>query len=315
MVLYIVLLVVALAGVLKSADWFLKSVEIIGKRLNLPAFILGVVLVGFGTSLPELATSLSSVAGGIHNVTIANIIGSNMANILLILGVSTFFLGTITFKKDLINLDLPHLFCISVLFAILIIDGNLSLYDGLFLIIGFLIYLLYNLTQNLPKKDSGLMQTLKALFKPKKPDSKKVAKARSADKIGRVIFVAVVSVIILSAASRLAVVSVLEIADIIGLGVEVVTFVTIALGTSLPEILVTFKALKKGQGDLVLGNIIGSSVFNILLVGGLVSLVHPQFIDTGVLVWSIAGLIIASLVAILNGLPRRYTPGKERFLS
>ena len=159
-----------------SADWFLKSVEIIGKRLNLPAFILGVVLVGFGTSLPELATSLSSVVSDTHNVTIANIIGSNMANILLILGISTFFLGTITFKKNLINLDLPHLFCISILFAILIIDGNLSLYDGLFLITGFFIYLLYNLTQNLPKKDSGLPQALKALFKSKRPTPRRLPK-------------------------------------------------------------------------------------------------------------------------------------------
>ncbi len=304
MVLYIVLLIVALAGVVKSADWFLKAVEVIGKHLKLSPFVLGVLLIGFGTSLPELATSLSSALGGTHNVTIANIIGSNMANTLLILGISTFFLGTITFKKNLINLDLPHLFCVSVLFAILIIDGDLSSSDGLFLLVGFITYLLYSLTQKLSKKDSGLLQTTKALFEVKKPSSKKVSKDKPKNNLTRAILMAVISVVVLSAAARLAVVSVLEIAEIIGLAIEVVTFVTIALGTSLPEILVTFKALKKGQGDLVMGNIIGSSVFNILLVGGLVSLVHPQFIDASVLMWSIAGLIIASLVVILNGITK-----------
>ena len=307
MTLDILLLLVAISGVIKSADWFLKSVEVIGKRLKLPAFILGVLLVGFGTSLPELATSISSVINDTHNVTIANIIGSNMANVLLLIGISTFFLGTITYKKNLIDLDLPHLFCVSVLFAILIADGNLDFNDGLLLLVGFVMYLLYHLTQRLPKgNDGGLIQTVKVLFKKtsaKKPKTKK----QSTDKrnFAYVIIVLIASVIILSVSSRLAVISMLNIAEAINIAVEAVTFVTIALGTSLPELLVTFKALKRGQGDLVLGNIIGSSVFNILLVGGVVALIHPQVIDAGVLTWSIVGLVIASMVAILNGITKK----------
>ena len=160
--LYTLLLIISLAGVVKSAGWFLKAVEIIGKRLSLPPFILGVVLVGFGTSLPELATSLGSIISGTHNVAIANIIGSNMANVLLIIGISTFFLGTIKFKKNLIDLDLPHLFCISLLFAILIIDGNLSLADGFVLLGGFVLYLLYSLTQH-TAVTGGFFKVVKSL--------------------------------------------------------------------------------------------------------------------------------------------------------
>lgn len=304
MVWYILLLIVSLAGVVKSADWFLKAAEVIGKHFKLPPFVLGVLLVGFGTSLPELATSLGSVIGGTNNVTIANIIGSNMANILLILGISTFFLGTIKFKKNLIDLDLPHLFCISILFAILIFDGDLSRSDGAVLTSGFLIYLLYSLTQKLPAGQLGLIPAARALFKQKAAARKSKLKTKPSGGLLKHIGLAAVSAIILAVAARFAVVSVLEIAAQVGWAVEVVTFVTIALGTSLPEILVSFKALRKGQGDLVLGNIIGSSVFNILLVGGLVSLVHPQFIDTGVLGWSIVGLVIAALVAILNGITK-----------
>ena len=272
--------------------------------MNLPAFILGVLLVGFGTSLPELATSVSSVANDVHNVTIANIIGSNMANVLLIIGISTFFLGTIKFKKNLIDLDLPHLFCVSILFAVMISDGNLGLFDGLLLLVGFVLYILYNLTQKSPQAyTGGLFQAIRNLFK--RPE-KKAAKKEKPDKhnLMLVIVALIASIVALSFSSRLAVISMLEIAAIIDIAVEVVTFVTIALGTSLPELLVTFKALKQGKGDLVLGNIIGSSVFNILLVGGLVSLIHPQVIDSSILIWSIVGLMVASSVAILNGITR-----------
>ena len=101
MALDIVVLAVALAGVVKGADWFLGSAEKVGVSLRLPPFILGVVLVGFGTSLPELATSIAAVHNNVDTVTIANIAGSNLANVLLILGVSTIILGTIRFDKTL----------------------------------------------------------------------------------------------------------------------------------------------------------------------------------------------------------------------
>ena len=299
----IIVLIVSLAAIVKAADWFLRSVEAVGRRFRLSPFILGVLLVGFGTSLPELATSVSSIIGDTHNVAIANIIGSNMANILLILGVSTFFLGTIQFKKDLINLDLPHLFCVSVLFGLLIIDGDLSFYDGLALAAGFVIYILYSLSQRSPGgQRQALWQVARRLFQ--KSPKAAAGKPPDTEHFGRTWLLMIVSIIILAAASRLAIGSMLNIASIVDLAVEVVTFVTIALGTSLPELLVTFKALKKGQGDLVLGNIIGSSVFNILLVGGVAALLHPQVIDGDVLGWSLVGLMTAALVLVLNGITK-----------
>ena len=299
----LIALIVSLAAVVKGADWFLGSVEAVGRRFRLPPFVLGVLLVGFGTSLPELATSISSIASDNHNVAIANIIGSNMANILLILGISTFFLGTIRFKKDLINLDLPHLFCVSVLFGLLIIDGNLSFYDGLALATGFVVYLLYSLSQKSPGgQRQGLWQVVRKLFN--RSSASPAGKAPAEKHFGRSLLLMCVSIVILAAASRLAVESMLNIANIVDLAVEVVTFVTIALGTSLPELLVTFKALRKGKGDLVLGNIIGSSVFNILLVGGVAALIHPQLIDGAVLGWSLVGLMTATAVLVFNGITK-----------
>src|SRR6056297_3004353 len=134
MVVNILILLAAIAGVVKGADWFLGAAEKVGVTLRLPPFILGVLLVGFGTSLPELATSLAAVADNVDTVTIANIAGSNIANIFVILGLSTIALGTIKFDKDLIDLDIPLLVGITALFCIMLVDGDLTRTDGITLL-------------------------------------------------------------------------------------------------------------------------------------------------------------------------------------
>ena len=138
MIVQIFILVVAIAGVVKGADWFLGAAEKVGVTLRLPPFILGVLLVGFGTSLPELATSIAAVVDGVNTVTIANVAGSNIANVFVILGLSTIALGTIRFDKDLIDLDIPLMVGITALFGIMLVDGELTRIDGIVLLIGFL---------------------------------------------------------------------------------------------------------------------------------------------------------------------------------
>ncbi len=144
MLLDILILVVAIAGVVKGADWFLGSAEKVGVSLHLPPFILGVVLVGFGTSLPELTTSLAAISNDVNNITIANIAGSNIANILLILGISTIALGTIKFSKNLIEIDIPLLLGITALFCLMIVDGSLIAAEAGILLAGFIGYMVYS---------------------------------------------------------------------------------------------------------------------------------------------------------------------------
>ena len=310
MLFNILILVVALILVVKAADWFLKSVDIIGKKFHLPAFVLGVVLVGFGTSLPELATSVSSILNDTHNVAIANIVGSNVANVLVVLGVMTLLFGSVKFKKDLISLDLPYLLTMTILFAILILDGNLSFLDGLLLSVSFVGYLAYNLTQNANKARLGLIAWIGNLnFRSTAKPPRAKAKPRKASSVTNQqlllsVIVLGVSATILAISSRLAIDNMLHIAQEIQIGVEVATFLTIALGTSLPEILVSYKALRQNKGDLVLGNIIGSCAFNILLVGGVVGLLHTQVIDAGILGWSLLGLLASSLILLVNGITK-----------
>lgn len=302
MIINVVLLVVALLAVVKSADWFLGAAEKVGVTLRLPPFILGVVLVGFGTSLPELATSLAAVSDNVDTVTIANVAGSNIANILLILGISTIALGTIKFDKNLIDLDVPLLAGVTALFALLIVDGTLGRTDGLILFAGFIGYIIYSLGY---REDDdhhrGLIGLISALSKGSKTKVEKQQNLMNKFTIP----ILIGSVVLLGISSKIAVDSLLGIVEEINVAVAVVSFFALAIGTSLPELVVSVKALRKGQGDLVVGNVIGSSMFNILLIAGFVSILKPQSVDTNLVPWFIVGLSISVILLMAGSISKR----------
>lgn len=302
MAIDIILLAAALAGVVKGADWFLSAAEKVGVSLRLPPFILGVVLVGFGTSLPELTTSLAAVANDVDTVTIANVSGSNLANVLIILGVSTIVLGTIRFDKNLIDLDVPLMVAVTALFSLLIVDGSLSRADGIMLLAGFIGYILYSLGY---KEDSehhrGLISLISAITKRSKT---KVEKQQNL--IGPfTVLVLLFSVALLGVSSKVAVDSLQNIVEQVNVGIDVLSFFALAIGTSLPELVVSFKALRKGQGDIVVGNVIGSSMFNILLIGGIASSIRPQYMDPSLVGWTIAGLGLSVILLMVGTISKR----------
>lgn len=302
MILDIVMLVVAIAGVVKGADWFLNSAEKVGVSIGLPPFILGVILVGFGTSLPELSTSIAAVVDGVNDVSIANIAGSNIANIFLILGIATIAMGTIRFDKDLIDLDIPLLLGVTLLFSLLMIDGNLNSFDGITLLIVFFAYILYSLGY---KEDSrhhkGLVALIAALSKG---PAKKVEKKQNL--IGPfTILLLIFSVIVLGLSSKIAVDSMLRIVEQVSVGVGVLSFFALAIGTSLPELTVSIKALRAGKGDIVVGNIIGSCMFNMLLIGGVASLLKPQFVEASLLPWMLGGMVVSVLLINTSTISKR----------
>lgn len=298
----ILILALALAGVVKGADWFLGAAEKVGVSLRLPPFILGVVLVGFGTSLPELATSIAAVNNHVDTVAIANIAGSNLANVFLILGVSTLVLGTIKFDKNLIDLDIPLMVAVTALFSLLIVDGGLSQADGVLLLLGFVGYILYSLGYKEDKEHHrGLISLISSITK-----GSKTKVERQQNLIGPfTILVLVLSVALLGISSKIAVDSLLDIVAQVDIGIEVLSFFALAIGTSLPELVVSFKALRKGQGDIVVGNVIGSSMFNILLIGGVASTLRPQIIDPSLVGWTIAGLGLSVILLMVGSISKR----------
>lgn len=302
-ILNVLIFIVAILGVTKSADWFLGSAETVGKYFKLPSFIMGVILVGFGTSLPELTTSLAAVANGESGIAIGNILGSNIANVLIVIGLATIAVGTIRFKKDLIDIDLPYLVAITFFFALLVIDGSLSRFDGALLILGFIGYMTYSIFyRDHEDYHSGLVRSLRTILFSKVlgVEDPQVVKPTI-----RTWVVLVVSLVGLAILSKVAVDSLLFIVEDIGIAVGVVSFFALAIGTSLPEIVVSIKALKKGDGDMVLGNIVGSCMFNILLIGGIASLLAPQSLGMPQGYWMIAGLLISAVLLVVSGVTRR----------
>lgn len=302
MILSVFLFILGLALVVKSADYFLTAAEKIGVTLRLPAFILGVVLVGFGTSLPELTTSIAAVIDGQNAIAISNITGSNIANILIIIGFSTIAFGTIKFEKNLIDLDLPLLISTTTLFALMIIDGKLNTFDGAILLAGFAGYLLYSLYYKEDKAfHSGLISIISKLSK--RTDESVESKEQAMTKM--TIVVAVLSILTLAIGSKVTVDNLLIIVKEAGIAVDVISFFALAIGTSLPELVVSIKAHKKGQGDLIVGNIIGSNMFNILLIGGVAGILKPQIIASTMVPWTIVGLGASVLFLTVGGITRR----------
>lgn len=302
MILSIILFILGLALVVKSADYFLSAAEKIGITLRLPAFVLGVILVGFGTSLPELTTSIASVIDGQNAVAISNITGSNIANILIIIGFSTIAFGTIKFEKNLIDLDLPLLISTTTLFALMIVDGKLNLFDGLILLTGFAGYLLYSLYY---KEDKALHSGLISFISKLSKKSEQSIESQETAMTKMTIVIAIASVASLAVGSKITVDNLLVIVKEAGIAVDVISFFALAIGTSLPELVVSIKAHKKGQGDLIVGNIIGSNMFNILLIGGVAGVISPQVISTQLIPWTIVGLGTSVLFLTVGGITRR----------
>lgn len=302
MIWNIVILVVALLVVVQSADWFLGAAEKVGVTLRLPPFILGVVLVGFGTSLPELATSLAAVYDGVNTVTIANVAGSNFANILVILGFTTIVLGTIKFDKNLIDLDIPLLVGVTALFSILMVDGALTRSDGIILLAGFFGYMVYSLGYKEDEEHhKGLLSLITVLSKGHKPREEGQKSTLGPSTVP----ILILSVILLGISSKFAVDNLLEIVEQVNVGVDVLSFFALAIGTSLPELVVSIKALRRGQGDLVVGNVIGSCMFNMLLIGGIASVATPQAIDISLVPWVIVGLGLSVTMLMAGSISKR----------
>lgn len=299
----ILILVVSLIAVVKAADWFLSSAERVGLALKLSPFLLGMILVGFGTSLPELATSLAAVIDGNSNVTLANIIGSNLMNILVIVGIVSFTLGTIHFEKDLIDLDLPLLFGATAVFGFAVADGNLDRSESVLLLIGFVGYLLYALIHREGKEfHKGLVDIIRSIAS--------LSKGSTEPRSGHPLEISWIlkmigSLIILGIASRLSVDNAIFIAEETGFLVDVISFFAIAVGTSLPELLVSLRAVQRGNGDIAIGNIIGSCIFNIMMIGGIAGLLAPQALAPELVAWLLGGLGVSALLISLSGITRR----------
>lgn len=256
MILEILLLAVGFVLLVKGADWFVDGAAGIARKFRIPQLVIGLTIVAMGTSAPEAAVSISAALKGSADITIGNIVGSNILNILIILGLASLIVP-IAVAKATIKVDMPFMLLISAVLLVLGWDGTVTLGDGLILaafFVGYIGYLLYDAKKH-PEISEG--EFLRDLSLPKS------------------LMWTALGLALIILGSNVAVDAATEIARILGLSERFIGLTIVALGTSLPELFTSVMAARKGNADIAIGNIVGSNIFNILFVVGLSALIIP----------------------------------------
>lgn len=256
----IFLLIIGFVLLIKGADVFVDGASKVAAMLHIPQIVIGLTIVAFGTSAPEAAVSIVSSFKGTAGIAIGNIIGSNIANVLLILGISG-IIGVLTIKKNTYIIEAPFVIFISIVLICLgYFDGNLSKLDGIIFWILFLVFLyyLYRLTK---KGDDSAIDDIPELSEN--------------DRLWKLIVWIVLGIVCVVLGSQLTVDGASYIAKSFGVSDRIIGLTIVSIGTSLPELVTSVSASLKGKNDIAIGNIIGSNIFNILFVLGTASLVAP----------------------------------------
>ncbi len=286
-IIQIVLLIVGFVFLIKGSDFFVDGSSSIASLLKIPTIIVGLTIVAFGTSAPEAAVSITSSLAGNNAMAVSNVIGSNLFNILMVIGVSA-LLGDLLMEKSVLNKDLPFLVAITVLFAAFILIGwNITSIEGIILLAILIAYVLYLIRSSKKSKDAN-----------------KVEKAKLSLPVSIIFIVVGLAGIILG--GDLVVKSASSIAMALGMSETLVGLTIVAIGTSLPELVTSLTALKKGENQIVIGNVIGSNIFNILFVLGASSAISEIPLDSSMLIDVIFMIAVTILCFIFGKTQEKY---------
>ncbi len=256
MLINIILLILGFVILIKGADIFVDGASSVAENFKVSKMLIGLTIVAFGTSAPEFAVSVKSLLSNSGDIVLGNVIGSNILNILLILGVSALF-HSLTVKNNTVKKELPIAMLITVLFAVLLSDDIFNLHvvneftrsDGIILLLFFTVFIYYLIS---------MMRNKTATLESKPPMSLKKAFAFTILGIVAIIF-----------GSNMVVNHSTEVAKLLGVSERIIALTIIALGTSLPELVTSVTATRKGEYDIAIGNVVGSNIFNIGIVVGL----------------------------------------------
>lgn len=261
MLVTIVLLLVGFFLLVKGADFFVDGASSIARFLRIPSIIVGLTIVAFGTSAPELSVSISAAMQGSNEIAVSNVLGSNIFNLLVVTGVCA-VIATVPVSKTLVNKELPF----SILAAVLLIPFALlgaqqmmiGRMEGLILLALFVLYLIWQIRDALKSRKETVEDPMEKIISPLKS-----------------IILIVLGCIMIVAGGNFVVNSATSIAQAFGLSETLIGLTIVAIGTSLPELVTSIVASRKGENDLSLGNVVGSNIFNILMILGISTAIHP----------------------------------------
>ncbi|MCA9353193.1 calcium/sodium antiporter [Patescibacteria group bacterium] len=297
--IWILILAASLFGLIKSADYFTEYSEKIGLMLGMSSFIVGATIVAIGTSLPELVSSLFALGAGTTEFVADNIIGSNIANALLILGIA----GVVAKKglrmnTSLIDVDLPFFFMSMALFGYFALDKTISLIEGIALLVFFGIFLIYNIKSEPSENDQDELIDMEERHED----------TTDKNNMWKYIGIIIVSVGVLAVSAKYLIDSILTLSELLNISSSTLTITVVAFGTSLPEILTSIAAVRRGNHGMAVGNVLGSNTFNVLLIAGLPAVIQPLAIDPTTFVIGLPFLVIATFIALFVMFDNRIRP-------
>jgi len=276
--LWLLVFVVSLTLLVKSSNWVLKGAREVGSYFHLPPFVTGIILVGLGTSLPELASSLAAVGQGKGEVAVANVIGSNIANIFLVVGLGALLSRHLFIKKRVALVDTPFLLGATAIFLIMAANKEISLIEGVILFSLAVIYLLYY------------------FFYRKKNFLKEEKRKLSKKSLSQLVF----GLGGLALGAHYLILALTQLALSLKVSESLIAVTALAIGTSLPELAVSVRAALAKQPAISLGNIFGSNIFNLFLIGGLSAMIRPLPLDSLMMKIGLPFLAVATLAFALS---------------
>ncbi len=289
MIIAVLSLIVGFALLVKGADYFVEGASSIAKKLRIPTFIIGLTIVAFGTSAPELAVSMTAALKGSNDIAIGNVVGSNIFNLLVVLGCSAAILP-LTVEKSMIKRDYPLSIGAVAILGILSIDifsknggMKISRFDGAVLLVCFALF---------------MYMTIHEALKHRKEKEQEEEVQNISFSMGKSIVICVLGLAGIVFGGDLSVDGAKEIARFFGLSEAIIGLTIVALGTSLPELVTSIVAAKKGESDIAIGNVIGSNIFNIFLILGVSGTILPMQVSE-TYIYDIGILLVISVLAYI----------------
>lgn len=285
-------LVIGFLLLVKGADYFVEGASSVAKRLRIPVFVIGLTIVAFGTSAPELAVSVSAALKGSNDIAIGNVVGSNIFNLLVVLGISA-VISPVAVEKSIVKKDYPLSIFAAVLLGVLSLDMilfkasemSIGRIDGIILLIVFAFFMYTTVSAGLKQRAEAPIEHEEQLLNMTMPMWKSLL----------IMVLGLAGIVI---GGDVSVEAAKEIARAFGLSEALIGLTIVAVGTSLPELVTSIVAARKGESAIAVGNVIGSNIFNIFFILGVSAVITPMNVSSTYL-YDIAVLIVISILTYL----------------
>ncbi|MBQ8259052.1 MAG: calcium/sodium antiporter [Clostridia bacterium] len=300
--LAILYLVIGFVFLIKGADLFVDGSSSVAKLLKVPSIIIGLTVVAFGTSMPEASVSISSAIAGANELAVSNVVGSNVFNLLVVLGASA-LIKPVCCQKNSVKKEIPFsILCTVALLAALLLGGGvaedgaktytLGWIAGLVLLALFAFYMYWQISDALKARKNGTAEE-------EVDEGKKISPLKS------IIFIVIgIAGIILG--GNLVVNGATTVAEVLGMDETLIGMTIVAVGTSLPELVTSMVAAKKGESDIALGNVIGSNIFNIIFILGFSCLVSPITVGMEAVIDTIFAILVTVIGLVFSATKLRF---------